>query len=195
MVLIVKKYGSQKTAHFPFNVVGQCAEKDMGSDAFRQTMEDGTHFYVNRLEAAKSPFHDREFLIGGHGVLRAEALGRYAGAHHVEAIERRLGLDLFLFAFIFKIGLCDGQREMLCHFVPVDDFAYAKGNVLLATQRSALSPCGFGDGLKQLLLGGVQQFCTRATPVFRQKRIATNHQPFAGIVGGGNFSHVPVIKE
>ena len=59
MILIVKEYGSQELPHFPFNVVGQHAQKDMGSDTFLQTMEDRTHFQVNGLHAAESPFHNR----------------------------------------------------------------------------------------------------------------------------------------
>ena len=140
----------------------------MGADTFLQTMEDRAHFHVNRLHAAESPFHHGESLVSGYGVFRADALGRHAGTHHIETIERRLGPDLFLFALILEIGIRDCQLEMLAYFVLVDDFSCTKGDVFLATQWISFPPCGCGYGLKHLLCG-FQQFFSRAAPVFGQK--------------------------
>ena len=81
---------------------------------------------------------------------------------------------------------------MLAHLVMPENFAHLHCDLgflqgLLLASRYLLADLGQGD------LRRFQQLPSLAPALFFQQWIVANHQPFAGIVGRGDFGQVGLI--
>ncbi len=81
-LLVVEQKGCKGSAHVPFHVVGQQAQKDVRSDSILVPVSDVADAHVQPLEAAKRPFHLRQSLIGPHHLLGIELFRGLAGTDH-----------------------------------------------------------------------------------------------------------------
>src|ERR1700756_1936851 len=81
-----------------------------------------------------------------------------------------------------RIGIGDGDVEMLGHLVAIDDLADG-----IATTQRPLGAAYAGLDLAQLLLGGTQQLATFTRPLIGQQRIAADHETLARIVERGDL--------
>ena len=88
----------------------------------------------------------------------------------------------------------DVEVEVFGHFVAVDHLADPQCDLVLAAQRAARSDGGSGDG-GELFFGGGQQVLAFAGPLFGQGGVAAAHQPFAGIVRGGDLGEVVFVEQ
>ena len=100
---------------------------------------DRPHMQVDGLQAAESPLHLGQALVGAdcRGII--EVGGRHVGAHDVDAVESGFHCDGVMLAAKRKARLADRQIEVLGHLVAVDDLADSQADFRLAAQRSALS--------------------------------------------------------
>ena len=80
-------------AHVPFHVVGQHAQEHMRADPVGGPVEHGPHLQVHGLQASEGALDRAQALVGAHGALGAEFARGQAGAHDVQAVQRRLRGD------------------------------------------------------------------------------------------------------
>jgi hypothetical protein len=66
LVVIIEKHRGERTAHGPLDVIGEHAEKDVGSHSIGQPVMDRPDVKVHPLQTPKRPFDDGE----GHGIAR-----------------------------------------------------------------------------------------------------------------------------
>ena len=69
LVVIVEQKRCESLAHMPLDVIGEHAEKDVGTDPIDQVMVDGADLEVNGLVAAKRPLDVAEVFLGTHRLL------------------------------------------------------------------------------------------------------------------------------
>ena len=80
-------------AHVPLHMIGEQAQKHVRARPRRQPMEQGPDAQVDALEAPERALHLGERLVGPHRPGIVERRRGQVRAHHVEAVERRLGRD------------------------------------------------------------------------------------------------------
>src|SRR5690242_10822123 len=71
-IVIVEEDGGEAMAHVPFDIVGEHAEEDVGTDAVAEAVVDGTNLEIDGLDRAKGALDLAEALVGPHAVVRAE---------------------------------------------------------------------------------------------------------------------------
>jgi len=86
-------------------------------------MVDRSDLDIDRLEAAERAVRIRQAFVGVHDRRTAEHLCCDVGTHHVDAIERGPVVDWLAPAFDDKIGIGDGDVEVLGHLVMINDLA------------------------------------------------------------------------
>ena len=109
---------------------------------------------MHRKMCARTRLHFGEGLVAAHRFGRCHLLLRYAGADHVEPIERGFGGDLLLKPLELEAGLFDGERKVLADFVLIDDFADPHADLVAAGERAVLDA---GTDFLQFLLRRLQQ--------------------------------------
>ncbi len=87
---------------------------------------------VDGLQGAERALDLGETFVGADGSRVAERSLRQAGAHDIDAVERRLGGDRRGLAMEREACLADHEVEVLGHLVPVDDGANLERNRGLA---------------------------------------------------------------
>jgi hypothetical protein len=90
---------------------------------------------VAGLERAERLLDLGKRLVGADGRGIAENPFGQVGAHHVEAVKRRLGRDDIGLAAKRKGLLTDVEFEVLGHLVAADDGADLEANLVFAAQR------------------------------------------------------------
>jgi hypothetical protein len=66
----------------PLDVIGEHAQRDVSTHARRRPMEDRSNVQTDGLDAANSPFHLGETLVGPHGGAVVDGRGFKVGADH-----------------------------------------------------------------------------------------------------------------
>ena len=107
----------------------------MAAHPRRGPVEDRPQMDVDGLERAERLLDLGKRLVGADGCGIAENPFGQVGAHHVEAVKRRLGRDDIGLAAERKGRLADVEFEVLGHLVAVDDGADLEANLVFAAQR------------------------------------------------------------
>ena len=129
-----------------------------------------------------------------HGALGVESRLRQAGAHDVQAVQRRFGGDGLGLSPITERVLFDIQLEVLGHLVFADDLAHPHADLVRALQAPLLPPRGRRDGIEQRL-GGPEQLFPLARPLLRQQRIAAHHEALARIGVASDLHQVGLVEQ
>ena len=145
--MVVEQEGGEFFSHVPLDVVGEHAEEDVGADAIRSVVVDGSDLEVHGFEAAEGAFDAGEALVGADGVVGVEAFGLDVGADDVDAVELLFGFDLVLEACEGEGVVGDAGFEVLGDLVAVDDLADADADLVLAAEGAPLPTGGGCDGL------------------------------------------------
>lgn len=119
-IIIVKKDGCQGSAHMPFHIVGQHAQKNMRSHPASEAVMNGADLKIDALVASKGLLNMREIFVGGNHILGTECLRRNIGAHHVDPVKRCLLDDAFLIAPVGKTILFYVEMKVLADLVAID---------------------------------------------------------------------------
>ena len=90
LISLVVEHRGEPGAHVILDMVGEHAQEDVGAHARRRPMEDWTQVDVDGLQGAECTFDQRETLVGTDRDGIVERLLRQAGAHDIDAGERRL---------------------------------------------------------------------------------------------------------
>ena len=93
-----------------------------------------------------------------------------------------------------KACVGDDEFEVLGHLVAVDDDADLEGNLGLAAQRIAGTPNGGRDD-GEISFRRVQQVLALACALAREIGVATDDEPFAGILGRRDGRHVALVEQ
>ena len=190
-----KSKGARRASHVPLDVVGEHAQKDVGSHSVGQAMVDGPHLEVDALVAAEGALDAAEALVGPDRLRRREVGLGHVGADDVEAVEGGLFGDPRLIAAVAEAVFVDLGVEVLADLVGAQGAVGAGGDLVLAPQGALWAPCRFGDGL-QLALGGVEKLLALAAPPGCQQRVPAHDQPLCGVqLGDAQFGHVPFVED
>src|SRR6516164_11197363 len=144
---------------------------------------------VDGLERAERLLDLGKRLVGADGCGIAENPFGQVGAHHVEAVKRRLGRDGIGLAAERKGRLADVEFEVLGHLVAVDDGADLEANLVFAAQRLPGARDGGGDD-GEIAFGRGQQVETLAVALGGEFAVAADDEPLARIIGRGDRRHV-----
>ena len=106
---------SKGLAHMPLDVIGEHAEKDMGTDPIDQVMIDGADLEVDGLVAAKRLLDVAEVFVGTHRLLGVERCLLYIRADDVDPIEGGLLGDFHLITRIGEACLADVETKVFRH--------------------------------------------------------------------------------
>ncbi len=136
-------------AQVPFDVIGQHAQEEMGSDPGRQPAVDRPDLQVDAFERAKGALDLGQGLVAFDQFLGAHGLLRQVGADDIEAVEPGLGFDGLAAALVGEAVAInswgDGALEVLGHLVLVDDGTDFEADCGLAAQGAAFAPCRQDD--------------------------------------------------
>src|SRR5258706_5907931 len=83
----------QRLAQMPFDVIGEHAKKDMGTNAIGGPMADRANLEIDGLQATESALDAGQILVGLDALRRAHRVGRQAGADDIEPLETGLSRD------------------------------------------------------------------------------------------------------
>jgi len=100
-VIVVKQDRRQVLSHMPLDIVGQHAQKHVGSDSAVQAMVNRTNIEVHWLEAAERSFHDRQPFVRTNGLFCIHGLLASTGSDHIDAVQGGLRGNL---VFISRIA-------------------------------------------------------------------------------------------
>ena len=144
-------------------------------------MIDRPHLEIDRLEAAEGAFGGRELFVGGDRRGLIQRRFGDCGAHHIDAVECRFGVDFGGVARKGETVVGDIQIKMFGHFVFVDDAADRERNLVFAAQR-LFGAMNAGRNGGEFLFGGGQQVFALAGALVRQQRIAAGDEALARII-------------
>ena len=145
-------------------------------------MIDRPDVQIDGLDRADRVLHPAEGFVGSDCGDVVERGGRQAGAHGVEAVERRFSSDLHGPAREGEGRIGDLEGEVLGHFVPADHGADRKADLRLARERRALAPHRRRDA-REIALGRGQQILALAGALGGESVIAADDQALAREVG------------
>ncbi len=166
----------------------------MGAHARLVVVEDRPHVQIDRLDRTEGALDMGQALVGRHRGIGIELRGGQAGAHHVQAVQRGLGLDRLGLARVAQRRLGDRELEVLGHVEVPDHAPHAQGDGVPAAQRAARALGGRRD-LGQIGLGGGQQLQPLARALLGQQGVATHHQTLAGEVLTGQLQQVALVEQ
>src|SRR6516225_3708632 len=166
----------------------------MSAHAWRRPVEDRSNVQIDGFDAANSPFHLGETLVGPDSGAVVEGRGREVGADHVDAVEASLGVDGILLASEREVGVGDGEREVLGHLVLADDGTGLKRNLGGASQRllDAANPVLDFD---KVTLGCGEQILALASARDGELGVSADDQALAGIVIGSDAGQITLIEQ
>ena len=165
----------------------------MRADPVGGSVEHGPHLQVHGLQASEGALDRAQALVRAHGALGVEFARGQAGAHDVQAVQRRLRGDGLGLSPIAERVLFDIQLEVLGHLVFADDLAHPHADLVRALQAPLLPPRGRHDGIEQRLGGPEQLFPAR--PLLRQQRIAAHHEALARIGVASDLHQVGLVEQ
>src|SRR5450631_2375794 len=134
----------------------------------------------------------RERLVVPDRIGRGHLFFWYAGADHIDAIERGFGADLILQPTEVEVLIADLEREVLTDLVFVEHATDPKADRRLPLEPAALDA---GAYALKLQLGRFQQRLTLVRAQLGQLRIATGNQPLARVVRMRQFEQIALIEE
>src|SRR5450631_912656 len=146
-------------------------------------MIDRPHLEIDRLEAAEGAFGGRELFVGGdRGGLIERRFGD-SGAHHIDAVECRFGVDFGGVARKGETVVSDIQIKMFGHFVFVDDAADRELGSRITRLHPVQGFCAEAGGAATLFLA-----TAFGIPV------STTHTITGAIVGVGAARKVAAVR-
>src|SRR5665811_1768609 len=129
------------------------------------------------LDGAEVAFDVREVLVGADHTGRVEGVVGDGGADDVDAVQGRLGLNLFDLPGHTQAGVGDGDVEVFGHLVRVPDLADLEPDLVRADQPAG-GHCG--DHGSQDGFGGGEQLAAFAGTFDGEERVAARDQAFPG---------------
>ena len=117
-----------------------------------------------------------------------------SGAHHIDAVECRFGVDFGGVARKGETVVSDIQIKMFGHFVFVDDAADRERNLVLAAQR-LFGAMNAGRNGGEFLFGSDQQVFALAGALVRQQRIAAGDEALARIIRRRDGGEIALVKQ
>ena len=139
-ILVGEQQRAPRLQQVPEDVVGEQTHENVGPDPVSQAVVDGSDLEVHRFEGAEGPLHAAQEFVAEDRLGGVERLFRQAGAHHVETVEGRFGLDLLRVDLEVESIFLDVQLEVLADFVLVEHLAHPNSDVLLAVEATPLDP-------------------------------------------------------
>jgi len=164
----------------------------VGSDPIGEVVIDGPHLEIDGLHGAEGSFHRAQTLVGTHDVRAVETLLGERRSEHVDAVQRRLAVYVFLDELKSERGFLDNRHEVLLHLVLVDDLADPQADLVLAFEPTCAD---HGLHFAQFRLGGLDHGLAGSSPVGSQFGIAAGDKPFAGVVGMGELEEVAFVEQ
>ena len=191
---VLEQDGGERLSHVPFEVVGEHAQEDVGTDPVGAAVVDGADLEVERLHAAEGGLHRGEGLVGADGLFGGEQFGLGIGAEDVEAVEGPFPGDGVFVPAEDEGGVGDFGEEVLFDLEAADEGSDPLPDAGGAAQRSALAPGGGGDGFQPPFGAGEQVFALAAA-LLGEPGVEADHQALPGVAVGGDLGQVPPVEE
>ena len=118
-----------------FDMVGEHADQEVGSDPGHATVMDGADFEVGRLHRPERPLDPAQALVCLDDVGGGHLLFQHIGPNAVKPVQCRLGGDGAFPALPEEGALTDPQFEVLAHFALVKDALGASPDRVGASKR------------------------------------------------------------